>query len=333
MLQQLKEEWSRKAFLVAGKAARCRIEDTIVIAGAPRSGTTFLLEVLGKVRGYKALNEPLLRRSVQEKYGFYSRTYLERGKTAPRQRAFLADALAGQQEPYASWMFSSNSTGRRIFEHATRRKLVVKFCRLSRMLHWFAEQFPVRGIAFIVRHPCAVVDSMIRFGSWKRITPGMHKDIYSSLAIDHLPSPIQRVFAPVLDRISTHAEALAVFWCLDNFIPLMHHSDHPWVLVPYERLLARGPEELERTANALRVTVTKEMVGCLRKPSISVKGEFSQTAVAQLSKWKSSLSKRQIDEILGVVNAVGFSTIYTDAVEPNYDRLNLLQEPAWRWTS
>jgi hypothetical protein len=318
----------------AGRWGKCDIEDTIVIAGSPRSGTTWLLELLRTLPGYKALNEPLMYQDARNEHGFSWRTYLDPGEEANAQKDYLKTVLTGQLGISPAWYFEAETRPAQIVEHATRDRLVVKFCRLNRMLHWFCGQFDVRGPVFIVRHPCAVVASMLRHGAWDEgDLHGQDREDHALHAGD-LPTSLQDTFAPILDRIDTQVEALATMWCLDHFVPLVHHhadGSYPWVLVPYERMVTRGREELRRIAGALGVDVTPEMRDQLDEPSKSVKDRLHREAEQQLSKWRRRFSERQVDDVLRIVNDVGLSDIYTRELEPDYDRLNEMQRPKWRW--
>jgi hypothetical protein len=313
----------REAFLQAGQWGACDVRDTIVIAGSPRSGTTWLIELLHLLPGYKALNEPLLRKHTRDAHGFYTRTYIAPDQPAPQQHDFLHRALSGQLEPSAQWLFDARTHVGRLVEHQARRKVVVKFCRINRMLDWFGRQFDVRGIVLIVRHPCAVVNSMLQKKAWDGNFVSRKDDPNSSLWIEHLPESVQEVFAPVLDRITTHTEALAAMWSLDQYIPLVHDTTKPWLLIPYERLVIQGFEELNRLSNALGVGVTEKMEKQFREPSASVNGHLHDPS-AQLRKWKDQLTSRQVDDILRVVDDVGLSSIYTEASEPSYQQLEQL---------
>jgi len=134
-------------------------------------------------------------------------------------------------------------------EHATRDRLVVKFCRLNRMLHWFSNSFDVRDPIFIIRHPCAVVASMLKHDSWETAAGNAKNDKEQGLQTEHLPPELRSLVDPVLAEIET--ELLATLWCLDHYVPLTYHSEegHPWVLVSYERLVRQGQEELRRVAD------------------------------------------------------------------------------------
>jgi hypothetical protein len=325
MLQGLRKRLHHAILAGAEQMGRCDMRDTIVITGAPRSGTTLLLEVLGSLPGYKALNEPLRDEATRLKHGFHIRTFIDHGAIEPERRRFLADILQGQAHGAGKWLLQAQTTTRRLTEQVRCDKLVVKFCRISRMLQWFAEQFPVRGIVFIVRHPCAVVDSMLRYGQWRTNPLGTMQNAESSLYIGHLPVGVQRVFAPILARISTHTEALATLWCLDHYMPLLHDRAHPWILVPYERLVGTSGAELERIGAELNIEGTTDLKRLLTKPSSSVKGGLEADPASQIAKWQRQLSPRQIDEILQVVDEAGLSEFWTEAPEPRYDRLDALQ--------
>lgn len=321
----------RMAFSAAGKIGTCKIEDTIVIAGSPRSGTTLLLEALHKIPGYKAINEPLIKTNVREKNGFHLRSFIQGEQPSSNQQAFLAEVLQGQMNLSARWLFDAETNGKCLAEHCTRNKLLVKFCRINRMLPWFAKQFNVKGIVFILRHPCAVVNSMMRFGQWDKWTwDYVQKNRIASptVQLEHLPKAVQKVFAPVLESVSTKAEALALIWCLDHYIPLIHADNHPWILVSYEKLVLQNFEELTRITDELGVEMNDEMLRKLERPSSSVKGRIKESAEDQISKWKQQLTNRQIDDILSIVRAANLSFIYNYNAEPIYEHFDSLYRPA-----
>jgi hypothetical protein len=213
--------------------------------------------------------------------------------------------------------------------------MLVKFCRLNRMLHWFAGTFDVRGIVFIIRHPCAVISSMLRWGEWSE--DNLHGETRRAQLLHggRLPAPLRDPFEPILESIETQVEVLATMWCLDHYVPLVHHAEqtgtHPWTLVSYERLLMHGRTEVERLANIFGEAVTSDMVEGLPEPSHSALEETKREGEEQLTKWTRHLSSRQVDDILGIVEEVGLSAVWTEEVTPDYDRLNEMQRPAARW--
>jgi hypothetical protein len=148
-----------------------------------------------------------------------------------------------------------------------------------------------------------------------------------------LPEELSDPFNPILDRISTQVEVLATMWCLDHYVPLLHHGDggYPWVLSPYERLVIHGRQELRRIASALSVEIPSEMLEKLDEPSSSVKDQLHQDSQKQLSKWRRRLEPHQVDKILRIVDEVGLSKFYNSDLEPNYEALNTCQRPQYMW--
>lgn len=330
ILNRVKVKLYRSAFSAAGKAGSCKIENTIVVAGSPRSGTTLLLEVLFRLPGYKALNEPLFQHCTQIEHGFEYRSYLPQDKFSQQQINFLDKVLRGQMNSSARWLFEAESRVGRIIEHSSSNKLVVKFCRINRMLPQFTNQFNLLGTVFIVRHPCAVINSMLRFGVWdnwnsQHIKKSL-KDPSSSIYIQHLPDEVKEVFNPVLNRIKTKTEALAMIWCLDHYLPLIYSNHHPWILVFYEELVKHNKQELSRITEALGIKINDEMHTKMNSPSSSVKGKLHKDPDVQLSKWKHQLTSRQIDNILSIVDETGLSRFYSDSIEPIYQQHSVLQK-------
>lgn len=325
----------RPILRAVGEMNPCRMEDTIVVAGSPRSGTTWMLELLHALPEYKALNEPLKRSQAFEKYGFEWRTYLDPESPGNQYEEYFEKILTGRIG-VSGWHFEAKTRIAQLFEYVERNHLIVKFCRLNRMLHWFASRYSVRGPVFVVRHPCAVVASMMNHGSWSEQehlnTLGATR-CEQALHGGSLPESLRDPFEPILERISTRAEVLATMWCLDHYVPLLHQADrgYPWIMAPYERLVVKGREELQRIAEGIGVDMTREMVDRLDEPSSSVKDRLHRDARQQLSKWHRRLDPRQIDDVLQIVDQVGLSKYYTDQTEPDYDALRSCQHLTYAW--
>lgn len=203
------------------------------------------------------------------------------------------------------------------------------------MLHWTAREFSTRGIIFVVRHPCAVVASMLDKGAWdhwKDIENRVNLLEYEGLT-GEVSNSLKEKFNPLIESSSTQVEKLAIVWCLDQYIPLIYNAQYgyPWIIAPYERLVAYGESELERICNSINSEISQSMYDQIDKPSYSVKGKMYNSAERQLSKWCDRLSTQQIDAILGIVEQVGLSHIYTSELEPNYSELNDLQREDAVW--
>lgn len=330
MLDAVKRATFRAATWAGGAAD---IRDTIVVAGAPRSGTTWVAELLRELVGYKLFNEPLFLANYPEarEAGFSWRTHIPPGAHQPEAEAYLRKALTGQMPLGPGWHLEGSSALGRFTEHVTQRRMVVKFCRAGRLLRWLEATFDIQGIVLLMRHPCAVIASQLQHGRWD--ADQLVYNLDTRAAFGEMPDELYDQHAVLLDSLSTRLEVLAAVWCLDYYLPLIEHRDEnpPWILMPYERLVTRGEEELERVLDTLNVSPTGSMLAQLHEPSRSAQGDFRSDSEQQLSKWRNRLSTAQIDTVERIVSGFGLSQFYSRDLEPDYDALNSYQCPTARW--
>lgn len=319
----------QRIFEAMGRAApACPIEDTVVISGTGRSGSTWLGEMLRGVRGYKYLNEPFMDTPLRR------RTYLNPERVAPEPiQEYVHRALTGQIWRSWKWRFEANTSAGMLYEFTSRRKVVVKFTRALRMIRWMRRHFLVRGAILLVRHPCAVISSMLRHGG------GWHEDHLQNLGDSptaqvfgrNLPEEVRLRFEEEVAGIEHRDEVLAHLWALDYHLALFEQERQPWVIVPYERLLKKRTEELHRIASALDLKLTPKVLQSIDTASTSASEDVRTADVQrQLAKWKDHLSEKQVDRILSIAHLYDID-MYADGVEPDYARLNAFQKPQYAW--
>lgn len=181
---------------------RYDLRNTLAIAGGPRSGTTWLAELIcAAVPRSAMLFEPLHVGNVAAAAaaGFKWRTYLQPGDDWPEGEAFLRRARQGR---VVNWHTTSHIP----LHRAVRPKVwVAKFIHANLLVGWLAKRFPIRPPALIMRHPCATVASRGGQG-WKPLS-------YAPRIPEFLASHPQ--FIPVLDRLTDVVEFRAALWCID----------------------------------------------------------------------------------------------------------------------
>jgi hypothetical protein len=308
--------WGWRLFL---NAIPCSIEDTVVVAGVARSGTTWLAELVATLPGYKLMGEP-------PAYGLDRPDHVPMhqppGSQNDELRSYLRDVMEGRQP--GGWRLDTDSRMQRIVRHGRRRRMVTKFIHGNRLLQWLAGTFDIGGIVLIVRHPCAVVASMQKYGAWYYATPTdaspgleqIEKGLPDSLIQD------MRVRLPI--RPKSNEEMLALRWALDHYIPFFAHAKagYPWTLIPYEQLVADGPAVLERMFTYIGADVPPAAANRLSVASRSAQrtGVHAEDVAKQLSKWRRQLDSNQVDRILQIAHAFGLD-FYDDTLEPDYERL------------
>ncbi|KYK25323.1 hypothetical protein AYK24_05125 [Thermoplasmatales archaeon SG8-52-4] len=330
------------------KSKKFDIKDTILITGTARSGTTWLMEILGVIPGYTNIFEPLnpLYFPQSLKIGFNTRTYLRVDENWKEGEDYLRKIFTGTLHYDIDWLEQVDYTKDNFYnviigifsqlkpENMINQlfsdKLIVKFIRLNRMLPWVAERFSMRSMILIIRHPCAVVAS--RFKQGQKLPPGLpikinpfptKKDILDeAVKIDG----INQDLINKLNKIGNLEEILAASWCLDNFVPLSYKKPYPWKVIFYEKLIKDGEQQIKNLFKEIgEKHIPRAAYKHLKIPSkVAHKSEHMivKKADLQLSKWKKSLTEKQIEKILSIVSAFGLD-FYTDDIEPDYDNLTI----------
>ena len=284
---------------------RYDITSTIVVAGSPRSGTTWVAEVLNTIPDSSILYEPLYLRSDPslKEIGFKWRTFISSDSDLPGAREFIRDVLAAKI--LNGWTLSLVDKG-----HITSTKVwIVKFVRANMLLGWMVRRFPIKPPLAIVRHPCAVVASQLRMGEkhWK------------NPSIDY-PEFFENYsqFKPVKDKVKSVEEKLALIWCIENFSVFTEPKPYPWFLVTYEELVKDSVKKFTEIFEHFGHAISSEAIKKIKKDSsTTVKDELSWH---RLKSWQKYLNRDQAAAILDIVSQFGLD-FYSENFEPDYERI------------
>ncbi|AEK73261.1 sulfotransferase [Thermococcus sp. 4557] len=286
-----------------------RTTDTIAIFGSPRSGSTWLMELLESIPGYKSVFEP-----------FHPRWYPEFGRNgfpyAPHvpdegELVWLADYLGRVFSGKVHAMFPYR---RPVRSRLRASRLVVKFVRANTILPWVAGNFRLRGFYFIIRHPCATIASQISTGYHSRITTEQLAEEVRRAGLEELAGRIA--------GLNTEIGRLAAVWAFETYLPLAS-GEKPWYTVVYERLVSEPKEELPAIFARVGEEVPAAAWERVGRPSMVTGKSYGKEYIGtpkQLLKWREKLSGRQVKEILEVASWFGLD-FYTTEPEPDYDAL------------
>lgn len=310
------------------KSKKIEIKDTILLAGTPRSGTTWLMEILRTLPGYVSLFEPVNPIFFPESYesGFTARKCLPIEYNWPEGKEYLEKAFAGKTYTRVPlYQLNPEMFMNRFFG----KKLIVKAIGLSRLLPWIAQNIQLRSIFFIIRHPCAVVSSQLKTGyCGYHLNNKPYSDIFPRVEnvleeASELPNMDEKILNR-LKKIKTKEEILSAIWCLDNYVPMSSKKPFPWNFVIYEKLISEGESAVRELFTKIgEETIPKAAIEKLNIPSmLAPRDELKivKDSSKQLSKWKKYLSKEQIENILNIVSDFGLD-FYTEEIEPDYKKI------------
>jgi len=244
--------------------------------------------------------------------------YLRPGRPYPPFERFFDRLVSGggvtrwsdQENPGAGSRFHPAPWVRRLL----RPPRVIKMIRANLMLGWLRQRYRLPAV-YVVRHPVATI------ASWQKLGWGGRLDHFSAqddLIADHLTG------RDVRWQTTDPVEALATRWAIENLVPISQMQGRGWPVATYEELLADPRAEVTRVLGEIGLPFTPQVAMAIDRPSISTHDHSTSGPAAQrLSRWRTELSRGQIETILGVVQALGLTL---------YGRNPLPQGSLRRWT-
>ena len=308
--RQAVQRVSRRALgpiLLKATASRSyELSRTLVIAGSPRSGTTWLAELLNEIPRSAILFEPEHLQHVAEARdaGLTWHTIKEPEEAWAEGERFFGRVLRGQL--INGWTASHVPLGRSIAPQTW----IVKFVDANFMLGWLARQFAIRPPVLLIRHPCSVIASQFRRG-WSNPHPPRLKKFLAKYP----------QFADYIESLSDPAEYSAALWSMQTFAPMTLPRPWPFILMTYEELAANPGEELTRLFNAWNLEMPSGVIRSAVRPSGTTDMDSALHAGSDTTlAWRKSLSDQQIAGILRVIRRFGLD-FYDESPRPDLERL------------
>jgi hypothetical protein len=275
---------------------------TILIAGAPRSGTTWLAELLESSLSARLMFEPFHARLVPE-FGYLKPfSYLRPDDVDDRLFESCHRVFDGSlRNP---WVDKNLTTVRP-------RCRIVKSVRSNLMLAWLLQRFPEISNIFVLRHPCAVVLSRMHYG-WNA-----EDDLASMLG---QPRLVEDHLAPYLERIqsaTTTEEKHAILWCITNLVPLRQLGHETLKPLYYEHLYSDRANVLKVLGRAVHRDLGNAPQTASERPSRTT---TSLSPILRgddnLRRWQRELSADAVRRILDLVAAFELDWLYGAGLMP-----------------
>lgn len=282
-------------------------EENILIFSYPRSGSTWLMELISEVPGTVNLWEPLHIRNVSEfrELNFGWRQHIP--ETAEWEEAEKTFEKLFRGEYLNFWLTSRDFPLKFCFAD----RMIIKFVRANAMMPWLLNnfQFDIMPL-FLLRHPFAIVASQMKEGSWDYEFEG-----YS---IPEMPyNNIYKQHESFLSTLETKCEDMLATWCINNKVVLEHRRhNQDWITLHYESLLFNPQQEIERIFERWDRPVPDGIIEQVREPSSTTREAFFKKDLkAQLSKWRRYFDKDEISRMQRVLDYFGID-IYSEALLP-----------------
>lgn len=296
-----------------GPAPDCR--PSALLAGAGRSGTTWLGDLLNATGAYRVLFEPL-----HPDHGIPLGKRLTNGQYLRPDFADTALArdlrrmLAGQTRN--AWTDQFNTPAG---EAASR--VLVKEIRVNFALRWIHAQAPEMPIIVIVRHPGAVISSQMRmnWGAFTRIYARLLDQ--TALFDDHLGA----LAGPMRDAQREGEFAMrAMLWAAAHTTLFRQFAPGEIAWAFYEDLVRDPVGQTMRLLRAVGLPDDPSTAAAVRSvagaPSATTRATVaSDDPLRQVRKWRDELTDVQRDRLGEILALFGLDALYRvdDDLLPN----------------
>ena len=282
-------------------------EKNILIFGYPRSGSTWLMELISNLPGTANLWEPLHIRNVEpfQELGFGWRQYIPEHEKWEAAEETFEELFRGE---YLNFWLTSRDFPLRF---VTADRMIVKFVRANGLIPWLTNKFDFElAPVYLLRHPFAIAASQMKEGSWDYE--------FKNYEIPDVPyNHIFKRHESFLSTLKTKGEEMVATWCINNKIVFDHdRHNKDWTTIFYESLLLHPERELQCIFDLWGMLLPEELFEDLRDASSTTqKATFHKGLDTQLSKWKRYFDHTDVDRMIRVLDYFEID-IYNDHLLP-----------------
>jgi hypothetical protein len=284
--------------------SRQGIKTPILVAGLPRTGTTWIGTVLGATGGTTYFHEPFNYRNVEESAPFTMR-YLRRADDDPKFAAYCEKCFSGHQRHRAVTLYQS-AWRRRLPLPAGR--VLIKDVHTFLALDWIDRHIGPR-IVVVLRHPFAVADSWFRMVKGKGDDLGIMDRLLTQPALlDDYLRPFERHLRAANDFWSF----IGAYWAACTHVVLQQQRQHPeWIVVRHEDFFDDPEARFRDLCKRLDLSWTAESERRLRDSNAADSGKFyvpGRVIADERDKWRRHLTKEQVDTVRRAVEPFDLPT-------------------------
>jgi len=283
--------------------------DTIFLAGSGRGGTTWVAEMINYDNAYRFIFEPFNPRAMPLCSAFANRQYLRPGDARPEfvdaARAIVTGRFRNGWADYYNHRLVST-------------KRLIKDIRAHLCLRWLFELFPGMPIVLMLRHPCAVAASRLRYG-WTHDLDALLAQ--PQLVEDHL-SPLRTRIEQLTDPFEMHVAQ----WCIENYVPLRQFAAGEIHLAFYEDFRSDPRKEIARLFAFIGRELSEHVFSRLARPSSMAWESAAGLALggARSDGWKKFVSDDEAKRGIEILRMFDLDRLYTADAEPQISAAEIL---------
>jgi hypothetical protein len=272
------------------------LKDSILLAGAGRSGTTWISNILNYDNEYRDIFEPFSNIYTKECHAFAYKQYLRENDTREYFTKTARTILTGGIDN--KWV---NQYNRKFFC----KKKLIKDIRINFILKWIRKQFPEVNIVFVIRHPIAVAHSRLKLG-WKTHLELIleQEELVNDFLLDKLA---------LINTLTSSFERQIYLWCIENYVPLKTLTKDDACIVSYEQFCLQPEQESKRLLHCVGKKYDERVRKVIQKPSkVSEKHSAINTGDNLINTWQKDISGEECKKAIKILSFFGFDEYYNE---------------------
>lgn len=319
-LQKIRQKLLTSVYSQLYRDTDQNLENTFLLVGVGRSGTTWLGEIINYKQDYREIFEPFLPTKVKQASSFAYYQYLTPSGRHDQQHGQAEAILTGNVRD--AW---TDQNLRRLLY----KKRIVKEIRANLMLAWLQNNFPKVPIVYLMRHPFAVAHSWHKlgwgkpYGGQKTILDSICEQVSFQADFPQLVHRVQHLGYEDSFELAVHA------WCILNYVPMRQLKPEGVHYCFYEDFLLRPEKSLGALLGFLKLPFAYETYQkILEKPSrtnFNQRGDF-QAKESLLRDWQNKLTEKQMARGRHLLEAYGMQAIYQEPTQPQWGMPGLLED-------
>lgn len=296
-----------------------KVEDSIIIAGEPRSGTTWLLDLLLSIPNTFAHCEPLHQENgvLPKEYKWGDRIFIQKNDTDPFFIHLFKNILRGKKYNTKSIWFKEQS----IFSLIKSKVLITKFVRANLLLSYITTNFKLKSKPIlIIRHPVDTCLSQMSAFEYNRVFPREIPDWLNNERYIEEQN--------YLESLSTVLEYNIAMWCLNNCPLLEDKLTLPKLnIIFYSDLLISPEKEIRVILNSLSSVKKSNIDNIIRNMNFrrasntDFKQNFIPNPEKQLNKNIARLTQNEKIKIQQIFDHFNFDLYNAYSVFPSKEYL------------
>lgn len=283
------------------------ISHSLIISSEPRSGSTWLMEMLLKIEFTITNSEPLhvTGGPVPPRLNWGWRPFIKENDNNDEFREEMEKILT--LKTYNQWTLGYNQS---ILKALRSKMVLTRFCRAHLSLPWMVNQFQFNyKPIYLIRHPIAVALSQIE---------NFHiNKPFSEYVIPECINNERYInnFA-YLNNLKTNLERQIATWCIHNVEIINHPRRQEWIPIFYEDLILNPEANLNRISEEWNLKINMDSINFSTPSASNYLNSFQADKMKQLSKWKKRLSSDELLKIQAIFDHYNLKIYHTSSVLP-----------------